>query len=301
MNNAITRVQIDYYLALIRHGQFALAAHALHISQPALTMQIQKLEEHCGGALVYRKRKPLQLTALGERLLPHFKSIQNSFGELENLLSHVGVEIAGHFRVAAIPTIAPYVLPKSISAYVANFPNVTLEVEEMPTHHLLQALHEERLDAGIMALPIKESLKGLAFEALWTESLWAYHPVGASQGMVTEDQWSQWPVYVLTQGHCLRDHVVGLCGQQDLADGGMNFQAGNLDTLMRLVDERGGMTVIPDMARNYLSSEVKLKQTSSLSAPHAFREIVLVWNPKIPYKKSLINSLKSSVLGTYGV
>jgi len=69
---------------------------------------------------------------------------------------------------------------------------------------------------------------------------------------------------------------------------------------MRLVNERGGMTVIPDMARNYLPSEVKLNQTSSLSAPHAFREIVLVWNPKIPYKKSLINSLKSSVLGTYG-
>jgi len=283
----ITRTQIDYFLALVRHGQFAAAAEGLHISQPALSMQIQRLEELTGGALIDRKSRPLRLTPKGEELIPHLREIQAAFVRLESLLQQQDQEVHGQFRLAAIPTIAPYVLPASISGFVEKYPSVTLDVEELPTQMLLTALREERIDAGVIALPAKESLEGLTYTVLWAESLWAYHQPNASQAVFTPAQLQQWPLYVLTEGHCLRDHVVGLCGQKDSTSGGMNFQAGSLDTLMRLVDQHGGMTVIPDMARAHLPDVKKAQCTSPISTQHARREIVLVTNPSMPYAANI--------------
>ncbi len=103
------------------------------------------------------------------------REIQAAFVRLESLLQQQDQEVHGQFRLAAIPTIAPYVLPASISGFVQKYPSVTLDVEELPTQMLLTALRDERIDAGVIALPAKESLEGLTYTVLWAESLWAYH------------------------------------------------------------------------------------------------------------------------------
>ena len=296
MSSAITRVQVQYFEALLKAGSFATAAHTLHISQPALTMQIQRLEALVGGALVNRASRPVQATPLAQKLLPHLLEVLRRFEDLEDAIADQQEHLKGHLHIAAIPTIAPYLLPTILPKLVDAHPDIQMDIEELPTEQLLEAILQERVDVGIMALPISHSLQHLDILPLWTERLWVYHLEGACQSALTLDALKKWPTYLLAQGHCLRDQVLGLCDPAVSAQRqGMHYQSGSLETLMRLVDHQGGITIIPDMARNQLSQVHQTTKTSAITSELAQRQIVMVYKQTLQ-KKRLLEALRLGTL-----
>lgn len=296
MNSAITRVQAHYLEALLKAGSFAAAAQTLHISQPALTMQIQRLERIVGGALVNRASRPIQATPLAQKLLPHLLEVLRRFEDLEDAIADQQEHLKGHLHIAAIPTIAPYLLPTILPKLVDAHPDIQMDIEELPTEQLLEAILQERVDVGIMALPISHSLQHLDILPMWTERLWVYHLEGACQSALTLDALKKWPTYLLAQGHCLRDHVMGLCDPTLSAQRqGLHYQSGSLETLMRLVDHQGGITIIPDMARNQLSKAQQAANTSAIASDLAQRQIVIVFKHTLQ-KKRLLEALRIGTL-----
>jgi len=296
MLSSISRIQLHSLEVLIQQGSFGRAADHLNISQPALSMQIQRLEELCGGALVQRSSRPLKLTPFGEQFLPLAQPILRRFEDLEDWLQDAQSTVSGPLRLAAIPTIAPYCLPTVLPAFHAQFPEVQLHVSELPTEQLLEALLQERLDVGLMALPVAHRLTHLKVLPLWNETLWVYHPPKQFEGSVPAEVLQAWPTYLLAEGHCLRDQALGLCDPQKSGQtSGLQYQSGSLETLMRLVDVQGGLTIVPDMARSYLTADQKSTQTSSIESPHAERQIVLVY-PAKSHKKKRIESLRLALM-----
>ncbi|MFM1884529.1 MAG: hypothetical protein RL168_713, partial [Bacteroidota bacterium] len=190
------------------------------------------------------------------------------------------------------PYLLPTILPKLVDAH----PDIQMDIEELPTEQLLEAILQERVDVGIMALPISHSLQHLDILPLWTERLWVYHLEGACQSALTLDALKKWPTYLLAQGHCLRDQVLGLCDPTvSTQRQGMHYQSGSLETLMRLVDHQGGITIIPDMARNQLSKVHQTTKTSAITSELAQRQIVMVYKQTLQ-KKRLLEALRLGTL-----
>ncbi|MDG1253122.1 MAG: hydrogen peroxide-inducible genes activator [Schleiferiaceae bacterium] len=296
MISSITRTQLHYLDILIQQGSFGRAAEHLSISQPALSMQIQRLEELCGSALVNRSSRPIQATPFGSSFLPMAQSVLRRFGAMEDLIQDAQSTVSGPLRLAVIPTIAPYVLPAVLPHFNQAFPDVKLHVEELPTEALVHALLQEHLDVGLIALPIVQPLTHLKVHTLWDEALWAYHPPEQFSDAIPLETLEAWPTYLLAKGHCLREHVLGLCDPNSLdQDSSLHYESGSLESLMRLVDVQGGITIIPDMARAYLSDDRRLRQTSAVLSPLATRQIVLI-SKNNSHKKKRIESLKLSLM-----
>ena len=289
-NSSITRHQLDCLDALVRHRSFAVAAEHLLISQPALTMQIQKLESLCGFSLIDRHTKPLQLTDNAQLILPIVHQILNSFSELDDSIGGVQNRLEGELRLGVIPTIAPYYMPDVVGPFVKANPMVRLQVREMTTEKVLEALQVGDIDLGVVALPMAQDCSAFDTEVLFDEALWVYHhgqPDLLDKPYLELSELDNYTTFLLSEGHCLRDHVLMICGPRSLTQSkGLEYQSGSLETLVHLVDQYGGLTVIPEMTRKRMSEEQQ-SRTLPLDASGSFRSIVTI-HRKTGYKKRLV-------------
>lgn len=291
-NSGITRHQLHCLDALIRHRSFAVAAEHLLISQPALTMQIQKLESLCGFSLLDRYTKPLQLTDNAQMIIPIVHQILNLFSELDDSIAGVQNRLEGELRMGVIPTIAPYYMPDIIGPFVKANSLVRLQVREMTTEKVLEALQAGDIDLGVVALPMAQDCSAFETHTLFDEALWVYHNGQSDLLAKTHLELSEldnYTTFLLSEGHCLRDHVLMICGPRSLTQSrGLEYQSGSLETLIHLVDQYGGLTVIPEMARKRMSQEQR-SRTLPLDASGSFRSIVSI-HRKMGYKKRLVSA-----------
>ncbi len=145
--------QIEYVLALNQFGHFAKAAADCLVSQPTLSMQIQKLETLLDVVLFDRSKKPILLTEEGKKLIPQFQKILNESKKITDLLSMHGSLVKGELQLAIIPTISTHFLPLILPTMKKNYPDLQLKIKEMQTHKILEALENDQIDVGLLATP----------------------------------------------------------------------------------------------------------------------------------------------------
>lgn len=288
--------QLEYVLAVHKHGHFAKAAESCHVTQPTLSMQIQKLEDELGVVIFDRSKKPILPSAIGKKIIEQIQVVLFEAKKIEGLIKvnqSGGVE--GELTVAVIPTIAPYLLPLLLPVIERDFPQLQLRIFEMQTHRIIEALDSDEIDVGILATPIK--IPRIFEYPLYYEPFSVLCKRGHDLSHFKRVKYSQlkFPdIWLLEEGHCLRHQVLDVCAlkQGKTLKRRFQFESGSLETLKNLVDRYGGYTLLPQLATGTFGGASNL---IPFERPIPAREIGLVYRRE-HYKNNLIESLGDSIL-----
>ena len=247
----MTLQQLKYIVAIDRYRNFAKAADACGISQPTLSAMLVKLEEELDVRIFERNNKNVQPTANGEQIIRQAERTLTEAERITWIVSEEKGKVAGELSLSVGPTIAPYILPKFIKHYVEDFPQVTLSVKELKADAMLSELQLRHLDAGIaisgnaqqdiLEIPLYTE----RFMVYLSENCWRKLPVFHPKNLEHEKMW------VMKEAQCLRDSAFSFCKAK--TKGRHIYEAGSIETLIRIVDENGGFTIIPEMHLPFLS------------------------------------------------
>jgi LysR family hydrogen peroxide-inducible transcriptional activator len=288
----MTLQQLEYIIALDKTRHFVRAAEMCGVTQPTLSAMVQKLEDELDCKIFDRSAHPLVPTEVGSQILNQAQVILFHVNQLkENLRMQKGT-VNGTLNLAMIPTVAPYLLPGFIAFMRDSYPGIHLKVTEMRTETIVEKLRTAEIDMAILSTPLDDP-KILEIP-LYYEKFVAYispdhplynEPVISSKEMPTEKLW------VLEEGHCLRSQVFNFCNQ--IVHHSSVYEAGSIDTLVKIVDHNGGYTVIPELHIDFLTSE-QTKNIRNLTKPEAIREIALVIRHDY-VKEGLVNAVADSI------
>ncbi|SFB15646.1 LysR family transcriptional regulator, hydrogen peroxide-inducible genes activator [Poseidonocella pacifica] len=275
---AVTLRQLEYFIALARHGNFGRAAAEVHVSQPALSVQIRDLERHLGGPLVERKARSAVLTSFGRQALAYAERIISEVAQLEEAARWRG-GLAGHLRLGIIPTVAPYILPGALEALRTRDISLDVQVTEAKTERLIRDLHSGALDAIVIAVPFGHA--GLVEETLFEDrfllagSAGRLDAVGGGAEALRPASIGQSQLLLLEDGHCLTDQALEVCSV-DRGAGQINLGASSLGTLCRMVEAGFGLTLLPELALAAESTAAPRMETRRFVGDEPAREIGLV-------------------------
>lgn len=293
----MTITQLTYVLAVAEHKNFTLAAEKCFVTQPTLSMQIQKVEEELGILIFDRSKKPIQLTDIGHKIVNQAKNIVNESTRIKDIVDQQKGYIGGEFRLGIIPTIMPTLLPMFLNNFIKKYPKVRLIIEELNTEEIIIRLKNGHLDAAIAATPLEE--EKIKEVVLYYEPFVAYIPEGHSIAQKQEIEVGDLNVdelLLLQDGHCFRDGILNLCKRSDINENS-HFQiaSGSFETLIKLADEGLGTTLLP-----YLHTlDLKEKDKSKLrqfKEPKPAREVSLIF-PKTELKIHIIDAIRSTIAG----
>lgn len=274
-----TLKQLKYFEALAKHGHFGRAAEYCAISQPALSMQIKELEEALGNPLFERSAREVRLTGFGEEFSLRVRDILRSVDELGDMVQSAQGRLSGRLRLGVIPTIAPYLLPKLIRDLNDSYTGIDLHMRETQTANLLTDLHEGRLDAAILALPISDP--SLHEMTLFDEEFVLVRPnADAGKPVPDPESLSEMRLLLLEEGHCFRDQALSLCNIQPSVPKEL-FDGSSLTTLVQMVGAGLGVTLIPEMS---VPLETRFADVSVDRFPDATpaRTIGMIWRKSSP-------------------
>ncbi len=291
--------QLKYIVEVHNHKNFARAAEHCYVTQPTLSMQIGKLENELGILIFDRSRQPVIPTPLGIKIIEQAKNILREVERIDEIIIEEKGELIGEFRLGIIPTIAPYLLPLFLEKFVSRFPKINLIVDESQTSEIVDNLRRGNLDAGILATPLK--LDDIKESILYYEPFTAYvsnqHPFFYKDKIKTSELRLD-DIWLLKEGHCFRDHIIRLCEaygkKENVKSLPVYFEGGSLETLMKLVENNYGMTLLPYLTSIQLD-ENKKKLNREFTEPVPYREISIVYH-RSHLKKKIIDELKSEIL-----
>lgn len=240
--------QLQFLVAVHREGSFVAAADAVGVTQPTLSSGIKELEAALGAVLVERGRNGALLTAAGDEAAARAARILNDVEDLVRSVQSAGEPFSGLFRVGAIPTIAPYLLPRIMPVLKQRFPRLRLRLREDLTARLVDGLRARSLDAAIIALPY--NAHGVATLPIAEDEFLlvcqAGHPLAARSELAPEHLSAE-DLLLLEDGHCLREHALTACGLAG-ARGSAEVSATSLHTLVQMVSGGMGVTLLPKLA-----------------------------------------------------
>jgi len=269
----MTLQQLRYIVAIADSASFASAAQATGVTQPTLSAMVRKLESELNATLFDRSTKPVSTTEIGaivinraRKVLAEAESITLAITEAQNSLS-------GPLRLGILPTIAPYLLPLFLRTFVKTYPDLELVIQELKTGEIVSRLHDGRLDFGILATP-HEKVTGLEIESLFEEAFFAYAKTPPTKKYVLAEDIDPDELWVLEEGHCFGDQVLDLCALSRSSHT-LQYVSGSIDTLKRLVEAQGGITVLPELALRSLSKK-ELNRTRPFAPPTPKRTVSLV-------------------------
>lgn len=295
----ITLAQLEYALALEKTGSLTSAAESCHITQPAISMQLKKLEDEIGMTMFDRSKQPVQPTAAGQVLLTHARQIFGSLTQLEDALLPFRDTMEGALRLGIIPTLAPYLLPYFIGDFTRKYPKLEVSVIEKKTQDIIQALHKNDLDVGVLVTPLKELY--IKEQPLFYESFLSYMNIPdkklMQQDFIEADQILDYKLWMLEEGNCFRTQTMNLCGmaQTNYREGRFEYESGNIETLLRMVEKEGGITLIPQLSSlNFSAKQQKLTKRIGKKAAF-YREVSLVYHID-HYKKNILQKLTESIV-----
>lgn len=278
---AITLTELRYVVAVADTGHFGRAAAECHVSQPTLSTQIKKLEDMLGVRLFERASKRVRLTTGGERIVERARVILDEVRAIGDVARGEREPLAGPFRLGVIPTVGPYFLPWLLPPLQKAYPRLRLVLQESITATLLDDLVQHRLDAALVALPV--TAPGLISEALFDEPFWVLLPathVLAARKRVRQSDLTGECVLLLTEGHCLRDQALEICGSGRTSHDDA-FRATSLETLRHMVAAGLGCTLLPALAVPTLSN-AGATAARPFQQPVPYRRIGLVWRRSFP-------------------
>lgn len=293
----MTITQLQYVLAVAEHKNFTLAADKCFVTQPTLSMQIQKVEEELNIQIFDRTKKPIQLTEIGQKIANQAKNIVNEADRMKDIVEQQKGFIGGEFKLGIIPTVMPTLLPMFLNTFVKKYPKVKLIIEELNTDDIILRLKNGNLDAAIAATPLnEEKLKEIV---IYYEPFVAYIPEKhriADKKEIEVSDLNLDEILLLQDGHCFRDGILNLCKNQDVAPANnFQIQSGSFETLIKLADEGLGLTLLPYLHTLDLKENDKLK-LKHFKDPKPAREISLIF-PKTELKIQIIDALRQSISG----
>lgn len=296
----MTLVQLEYAVAVATYQSFSIAAQKCFVTQPTLSMQIQKLEEEFGTILFDRQHKPVVLTESGLHFIEQARVILNETKRLREMLVEIKGEISGTVTLGILPTIAPYLLPLFLETFQKECPSIRLIINELTTDEIVSELDRDTLDAGILATPIERN--GFNESILYLERLFLYvsphHPL-SSQSEVELSDIHPADLWLLRKGHCFREQALKICdvntelGQKEQ----ISFESGSIETIIKILDRQSGVTIIPQLATLYLADE-QLNCIRTIAQRDYSRQISLITKRSMVKSKAielLINIIKASL------
>ena len=295
----MTLTQLNYTLAVAEEGNFTKAAEKCFVTQPTLSMQVQKLEEELTIKLFNRNTKPISLTPIGLKVIEQAKVILKEAKRMDDVVTSEKGIIGGDFRIGIIPTVMPTLLPLFLSTFIKKFPKVNLKIEELNTASIIEELKNGKLDAGIAATPLDNPK--LIEKPLYYEPFVGYIPENHSLSKLkylSVEDLEKIYILVLEDGHCFREHVLKLC-QTTKSLSTFNLKSGSFETLINLANDGMGMTLLPYLQTKSLSEENK-KNLKSFKSPEPAREISIIYSTnqlKVPVIESLITVIESIMRG----
>ncbi len=293
----MTITQLKYVLAVAEHQNFTKAAEKTFVTQPTLSMQIQKLEEELDILIFDRSKKPIELTAVGRKIVNQAKSIVNEADRMQDVVDQEKGFIGGEFRIGIIPTIMPTLLPMFLKTFTIKYPKVLLKIEELATDEIIAKLNEGHLDAAIAATPLHQPK--IKERALYYEPFVGYIPEEHrlfSKARIERSDLDIDDILLLEDGHCFRDGVINLCKASKLnKDDSFQLESGSFETLIKLSHEGLGMTLLPYLHTLDVSEEQK-KYLKYFSEPSPAREVSLIFN-KSELKMQIINAMYDVITG----
>jgi LysR family transcriptional regulator, hydrogen peroxide-inducible genes activator len=294
----MTITQLEYVVAVATYKSFVAAAEKCFVTQPTLSMQIQKLEEELGVKLFDRNKHPIAITAMGEAIVAQARIALSECEKIHEIIQNQQGAIGGTFRFAVIPTVAPYVIPGLLERYVTNYPLVKLQVKELETNQIIKALRNNEIDAALVSTPLEEN--GLKEYPLFYEPFVGYFAEDEkvlSKKLVTPDDIDLSRIWLLNEGHCMRNQIINLCSEQVQklqAEKPFRYESSNVETLRKMVDKNGGMTVLPELA-TFEFNEDQQDRLRYFEDPEPVREIGLVTIDHF-VKLTLLQSLMDEIL-----
>ena len=293
----MTLVQLEYIVAVDTWRHFATAAAKCFITQPTLSMQLQKIEAELGVQIFDRSKVPVVPTAEGVEIIQQARVILKEVERLSEVTRERQGEIVGELRLGILPTIAPYLLPLFLKSFLETYPGIRLKVTELTTEILVDRLKKNLLDAGLVVTPLNDP--GIFEQPLFYEEFVVYvSPVETvyKKRYVLAEDIDVRHLWLLEEGHCLRSQIMNLCELKSRVQEGNNFhyEAGSIETLKKMVEMQNGITILPKLALQDLSPQ-QLKMVRRFKAPAPVREVSLVTHRSL-VKKRILAALQREIL-----
>ncbi|MEQ8242207.1 LysR substrate-binding domain-containing protein [Fulvivirga sp.] len=291
----MTLQQLQYALALQRYKSFRIAAQKMNLSQPGLSLQIGKLEKEIGLLLFDRSKSPINPTPEGSKFLAKAHEIIVSTDELQEFASNMSDTLSGKISLGIIPTLAPFLVPLFADSFQQIHSDIALDINEMTTDLVVKGVLNGDLDAGIISTPIQAF--GLLSQPLFYEKFYFYKSGDVENNKISLSSIDYSKLWLLNEGNCFRDQINNFC---DLSEIRKNkkfiYRSNSIDALIRIVDVKGGMTILPELTTLSLNEhqEENICQIDSKN-PKA-REIGLITRTR-NNKENMLNELCSHIKG----
>ena len=279
--------QLEYLVSLNKLKHFGRAAKENYVTQPTLSMMIKKLEEELGVEIFDRSANPLRTTTLGRQIVEQAKVVLSERKKLEYLAMDELDSFEGEMALAVIPTLAPYLLPIILPLIQSSFPKLSLTIIEATTERIISEIIDSKIDCAILATPISND--DISENHLFQEAFYLYSDNDQEFQEINPLDINMDRLILLEEGHCLRSQAINLCDLKAKHRGNTNYKIGSIETVINLVNQNQGSTIIPELAIHQLSEQEKMR-LHSLKAPVPVRQISLVHHYTY-HKKKLIEQL----------
>ncbi len=297
----MTITQLQYVLAVAEHKNFTLAAEKSFVTQPTLSMQVQKLEDELDVLIFDRSKKPISITEVGEKIVAQAKNIVAEAERIKDIVDQDKGYIGGDYTLGIIPTVMPTLLPMFLNAFIKKYPKVNLIIKEQSTQTMIKNILDGHLDAGIAATPLE--IEFIKERPLYYEPFVGYVPKNhrlASEVELTTEHLDVNDILLLQDGHCFREGVINLCKASKTRLGEQfKIESGSFETLVSLADEGMGMTLLPYLNTLHLEEHKKVN-LKTFKNPVPAREISLIYHKselKIQITDALREVISSIVRG----
>ena len=293
----MTFIQLEYIVAVDTYRHFATAAGHCFVTQPTLSMQVQKLEEELGLKIFDRSKQPVIPTEVGREVIEQARKILAEKGIIQELVQSKKGLLTGELRIGIIPTLAPYLLPLFVQGFTEKYPQIKLIVNELTTELVIARLREGRIDVGILVTPLQEN--GIREHVLFYEELLVYvsrKNVAYKKTYMLAQDIDPNKLWLLEEGHCFRSQIVNLCELRKASREGSHFdyEAGSLETLRRMVEMNDGITILPELAAMDLTTKQQ-QLIRHFKRPTPMREVSLVVHRDF-VKQRLVEALKKEII-----
>ncbi|MDR1516744.1 MAG: hydrogen peroxide-inducible genes activator [Dysgonamonadaceae bacterium] len=271
--------QLEYIIAVDNYRHFSKAAEASFVTQPTLSMMIQKLEDELGVKIFDRTQLPIQTTEIGHRIIDQARIAVAQVNQIKEIIQEEKGIVKGVFRLGIIPTVSPYLIPDLVHVHSEGNNDVNIVISELPTHQILSALNNGSLDGGILATPLNDT--NVVERPLYYERFFAYvspqEKTLFAKTSLDENDLNAAKLWLLDEVHCFRTQILHLCNlkKKRKSSSIFSYEGGTIDTLIDIVDKSEGLTVIPEMAMLKLN-EAQKKNVRPFKNTTPVREISLI-------------------------
>lgn len=291
----MTLKQLKYALALGRLESYGRVAKSMGVSQPAVTLQIQALEEELGIVLFDRSTKNVEPTLNGIAFLEKAQSLVTESQQLEDFALHLSEEVQGDICLGIIPTLSPFLVPLFIDELNQKYPKIRVSIQEALTEDIIRGIKDGSFHGGIISTPI-EAKSNLNFEALFYERFYLY--VSEKHDLFIKEEISlnklnTSDVWLLREGNCFMDQVTNICSIQANQTGNFVYESNNIDALRRIVEYKGGITFLPELSTLMIPSEQE-EMIKDIKGKKKVREVTMV-SLKTEVRRNLLDVINQVI------